>query len=442
MTFSNVPGRCQARPELSSPRRADTGLAAAPGRAQTLRLMNESAALELLLSRGPLSRAELHRATGMSKPTASAVIQRLVDAGTVVSIGAKSTSRGPRPKVYAINPAAAYVLAIRVTPAGDGPPQYTATLADVTSAVVQHRHYPSGGWHDATPGWWAMHRSTSTWRPKRGDAVPDDTADQLMAIASDMFDRAGLSPKQLTHVQLATPGIHDPVMDTLTGTSLPGWDGAGLTGRCAQRLGATVVVANDLHLAALAEIHHGAAVAGYPFALLRLDEQPALAVTDASGASVGGIKQDLGQLLVESPEPERPPARLHDTLGGPAVVALAAECGIADGSADPTAATVIRGAVGLPQLPYTGFLSRLAGRIAYAVRGLLDLLDVPLVVLSGELIEAGGPVLRDAITRAIDRDATITARVHLSVLGPRAALRGALDLGLHTVRRALIDRMP
>ena len=48
-----------------------------PGTPSLLRAINDRAALELLLDRGPLTRAELGELTGLSKVTASQLLARL-----------------------------------------------------------------------------------------------------------------------------------------------------------------------------------------------------------------------------------------------------------------------------------------------------------------------------------------------------------------------------
>ena len=49
------------------------------GSSKLLRAMNSSAALSLLFERGRLTRGELREATGLSKPTVSDALRRLVD---------------------------------------------------------------------------------------------------------------------------------------------------------------------------------------------------------------------------------------------------------------------------------------------------------------------------------------------------------------------------
>ncbi len=66
-----------------------------PGRPRLLRTLNEQAALRALLAEGPLTRARIAQLTGLSKVTASTLIERLEARGLVKSVGTAAGSRGP-----------------------------------------------------------------------------------------------------------------------------------------------------------------------------------------------------------------------------------------------------------------------------------------------------------------------------------------------------------
>lgn len=85
-----------------------------------------------------------------------------------------------------------------------------------------------------------------------------------------------------------------------------------------------------------------------------------------------------------------PPADLQSLIGGPAVVALAAEHGIA--AATPGAAIGVAVASAHPQAGR--FLDAVAARIAFGLAAVAGVLDPPLIVLAGDVAQAGGEVLR------------------------------------------------
>src|SRR2546423_1313228 len=68
-----------------------------PGTPRLLRAINDRAALELLLDQGPLTRAQLGELTGLSKVTASQLVERLEERGLVARVGEQAAGRGPTP---------------------------------------------------------------------------------------------------------------------------------------------------------------------------------------------------------------------------------------------------------------------------------------------------------------------------------------------------------
>src|SRR6266511_3844088 len=73
-----------------------------PGTPRLLRALNDRAALELLLTRGPLTRAQLGELTGLSKVTASQLVERLEERGLVTRVGEQAGGRGPNAQMYAV----------------------------------------------------------------------------------------------------------------------------------------------------------------------------------------------------------------------------------------------------------------------------------------------------------------------------------------------------
>src|SRR5437870_6800996 len=102
-----------------------------PGTPRLLRAINDRAALELLLGQGPLTRAQLGELTGLSKVTASQLVERLEERGLVSRVGEQAGGRGPNAQMYAVVPGTAYVVGMEV-----GPQSVTAALADITGAIV------------------------------------------------------------------------------------------------------------------------------------------------------------------------------------------------------------------------------------------------------------------------------------------------------------------
>ena len=102
-----------------------------PGTPRLLRALNDRAALELLLARGPLTRAQLGEMTGLSKVTASQLVERLEQRGLVRRVGEQAGGRGPNAQLYAVTPGSAHVIGVDV-----GPERVVAACADITGSIV------------------------------------------------------------------------------------------------------------------------------------------------------------------------------------------------------------------------------------------------------------------------------------------------------------------
>src|SRR3954467_2066021 len=158
-----------------------------PGTPRLLRGMNDRAALELLLQHGPMSRSRLGELTGLSKPTASQLLTRLERAGLVVPTGLRQGGPGRNARLYAVNPASAYVAALDVTPA-----RIVAAVADVSGHVVGTSELP-------------------TRRGSAGTAVEHVMRGLRKALAEGPVS----DPAELHRVVIGTPGAFDPTTGQL-----------------------------------------------------------------------------------------------------------------------------------------------------------------------------------------------------------------------------------
>jgi predicted NBD/HSP70 family sugar kinase len=387
-----------------------------PGTPSLLRGINDRAALDLLLERGPLSRTQLGELTGLSKPTAAQLLTRLTDAGLVIASGSSQGGPGPRAKLYAVNPGAAYVGALDVTPG-----KTVAAVADITGRVV-------GEYELATP------------RRARPDAVA-----RVLEALDGASASAGMTPAQLSHVVIGTPGAFDPGTRRLRYAShLPGWHDPDLLGRLAEALGIPFDVHNDVNLAARAEQRTGRARGVDDFVLLWADEGLGAAIV-IGGRIHGGATGGAGEVGF-LPLPGTPLVRdvrrgnaggFQELAGGRQVLALARSLGIRANT--PEAAVVA--ALGRPG-PGDTLLATLAERIAVGIAAMVAVVDPALVVLAGRVLTAGGDRLLGLIADEVGSLAAARPRLELSGVEDRPVLAGALQTALEATRDDVFDTVP
>ncbi|OLB75948.1 MAG: XylR family transcriptional regulator [Actinobacteria bacterium 13_2_20CM_2_71_6] len=377
------------------------------GSAKLLRAMNESAALGHLLDNGALTRNDLRELTGLSKPTTSEVLRRLTEAGLALVTGHTSGGPGPNAEIYAANPDAAYAVAVSVRESTNGRPALAIAISDLTGTTRARAEL-------------AVDFDTTTVEAAIRDAVITQCAE------------AGVPTDRLRRVQLGVPGSYDPRTDTIHHVHVPGLGRPGLVGELRRALRTPIGVDNDVNLAAVAERRRGVAGAADSFALLWFGEGLGLAI-DLGGTLLRGASGGAGEIgympLGLFPSPDLRPD-LHDVVGGRAVLALAKEHGI---DATTPGQAVIQASPAM--------LAALAERIAVGLAVVVAVLDPALVVLAGEVGQAGGTALRDAVLAATRNASPLDTEIAVTGLVDDAVLLGALDAALADVREELIRNL-
>ena len=362
-----------------------------PGTPSLLRAINDRAALEVLLQRGPLTRPEIGALTGLSKPTASQLLNRLRDAGLVVLDGIREGGPGRTAELYRINAEAAHVAALEVRRA-----QIRACVADLTGTVTGRFELP-------TPG----------------------------------LDR-------VDHVVIGVPGAVDPRTERLGYAShLPGWHIPDLLSRLREGLGVPVAVENDVNLVAMAELAHGQVARD--FVLLWVSAGIGLAIvlggTLVRGATGGA--GEVGYMPVASAPIIREPGRantggLQAVAGAPAVIKLLREHGFRGGSADQIVRRARQAYEDGDESAAAG-LGELATRLATGLAAIVSVLDPELIVLAGEVPLSGGEPLRALVERELHTMTIPHPPLRLTSVDGNPVLAGALHLALGETREEIFS---
>lgn len=390
-----------------------------PGQPGLLRVLNDRAALELLLDEGPLTRNEIAGRTGLSKPTAAEIIRRLESADLIRAAGteAQAGRRGPSAAVYEAITDRDLAVAVDVQ------------LVDVRSTVVDAvgRPYPV-----------ATHTMTH-------DEVRAPGADIVAAAIARAASAAGIDEDLVTAVAVGVQASVDHTTDTLIFTDgLPGWPRDRVAATLSSELGVQVVVENDANLAAIAERSMGAGRAAGSFALFWMAEGLGMAL-DLDGrlhTGASGAAGEIGYLGVPADaRPIDPTATIiADLISESAITALAAEHGITapDGSPADWRDVLLQ----LPELPEQHpFTTALGERIGHNVLPALAVADPETVVLHGPTGIAGGPALAAAVTAWLRTRTRWSTAVVAPGVPDTPVLHGARHVLIDVVRSALAGRV-
>ena len=208
---------------------AGSGTSGTPAGPQLIRAMNEQLLLDHIRTAEKISRAELARLTGLSKPTVSLALTNLERVGLVRASGVRTGTPGPNAVLYEVRPEAGYVLALDV-----GREFVRGAISDFAGTVRVRD---------------AVHTRAKT---RRGRVA------ELARLADRLCSAVGLAVSDVTQTVLGSPGVYDPRRDALSlAGALEDWDHPQLLTDLRAVFGASLMIENDVDAAALAERAHG-----------------------------------------------------------------------------------------------------------------------------------------------------------------------------------------
>jgi predicted NBD/HSP70 family sugar kinase len=376
----------------------------APARPRLLKDLNERAVLETIRTRAPISRAEISRRAGISKPTVSLALQALLDAGLVRD--AEPSEDGPRygATFFEPDPEAATVLGLDL-----GARYLRGAISDLSGAV----------------------------RARQDVELADADARVVLDAAAELKDRlleeSGLPADRLDGGVVGVPGVVGAASGRVElAENIHGLEGMEVADELRRHLGMTVAVENDVNLAALGERARGIARESEDFAFLSI------------GTGLGAGLVLRGELH-----------RGHHGAAGEvdyALVGLAQEVDPSAGAVSSLASRVVDSAATSLEPPFDvrsifaaarggdavakAVVDEVARRIALHIGAVAAVADVELAVLGGGL-GANGDLLLAPVRALLAEWLPYPPRVEVSSLGEAAVLTGALAVG----RRAALDNV-
>lgn len=191
--------------------------------------------LELLARSAPASRADLMRATGLSRATVSAVVRELLDTGLVVETGERGAPHkggsGRPPKLLTVEGPAGVLVGIDV-----GHRHVRVVAADASASILSEERIAVEVDHSSGP-----------------------VLDTIAAMVHTVLTEARVEPDRVTGVGMGIPGPVNPHTGTIGSAILKGWVGLAPAQEMSRRLGLPVRLDNDANVGALGESTYGAA---------------------------------------------------------------------------------------------------------------------------------------------------------------------------------------
>jgi predicted NBD/HSP70 family sugar kinase len=365
-----------------------------------LKDINQRTVLESIRAGAPISRAEISRRAGISKPTVSLALQALLDAGLV-----RETEPEPGRPTYGalyfdVVPEAELVLGLDI-----GARFLRGAICDLRGDV----------------------------RARQDVEVPTSEPAGLVEAIGELRDSltaaTGLEPALLDGAVVGVPGVVDSETGRVHLTHLAPLEGAGLRDGLEERLGMRVTLDNDINLAAVGEQWLGIARGVDDFAFLSVGSGMGMGLVLGGELHRGnhGAAGEVDWALAGLTEDADPSAD-----GVAALASRMAPPGTAETSVAPPydARTIFAAARHGDALART-VVEEVARRIAAHITPIAAVADPALVVLGGGL-GANGDLLLEPVRRLLATWIPFPPRVEISSLGEAAVLMGALAVGLRS----------
>jgi predicted NBD/HSP70 family sugar kinase len=362
---------------------------------------------------GPVSRAQLARDSGLSKPTVSQALAALVHAGLVREAGRTSGRKGPTAQLFELDPTAGWVVGIDV-----GRNWVRAAIANLTGEIVARRD----------------ERARS--RSARSLIV------QIGGLAHDLAAEAGIGWGEVTVATVGSPGVLEPSRDQVTlAHNLPGWGRHGLVEAVRRELGTNVRFENDVNLATVGEQRHGLGknVRHFVFLHVGTGVGAGLVLNGQLHRGSSGAAGEIGYLPL-GPDASLDPASrrrgsLERSAGADAIRADARHRGLSP----PLTPKGIFAAARRGDPKARGVVEGEAGRIALAIASVVPVVDPELVVLGGG-IGRNGDLLLEPVRRRLRSISPFEPRIEVSALGEEAELQGAVATSLQAAQEQVFRR--
>jgi predicted NBD/HSP70 family sugar kinase len=249
--------------------------------------MNERTVLEFIRQRGPVSRAQIARDSGLSKPTVSQALAALERTGLVREAGRSTGGKGPSALLYELDATAGWVVGIDV-----GRAWLRAAIANLTGDIVARRDER------------AKARSARS------------LIEQIGRVAHGLAGEAGLRWRQVTFAVVGSPGVVRPARDQVVlAHNLPGWGRHGLIEAVQEELGTKTAFENDVNLATVGEHWKGLGKGVDNFVYLHVGTGVGLGLVVNGELYRGatGIAGEIAYLPLVA-DPHHPASRRHGAL--------------------------------------------------------------------------------------------------------------------------------
>jgi predicted NBD/HSP70 family sugar kinase len=403
------------QPASALPPPEGTGATLFAARPSLIRAMNEQLLLEHIRQRGPCSRAELARVSGLSKPTVSLALDNVEQAGLVRIAGQRTGMPGRSARLYEIRPDAGLVLGLDI-----GHKYVRGAIADLSGEI-----------------------RTRSSMPARASSVRGRVA-ELTGLADMLCEKVGVARASVTQTVIGSPGVYDPRRNAMKLTGgLRGWDRPAALAGLREAFGPSLVMENDVDAAALAEraLGHGREVDHFAFVHIGTGIGMGLVLGGQLLRGAHGVAGEIAFLPLSggsgADELEvRTRGTLETAASASGVVRAARRRGM---RGSVSARRVFEAAAGGDERA-AAVVAEEARLVAQTICAVITVVDPDLVVLGGGIGRAPG--FAEAVSAQLEPIAPVMPAIRVSALGTDAVVDGCLAAGTELAWARVMTVLP
>jgi predicted NBD/HSP70 family sugar kinase len=397
---ADAPGAEPSASALPPPEGSGAVLVAA--RPSLIREMNEQLLLDHIRQRGPCSRAELARVSGLSKPTVSLALENVERAGLVRIAGQRTGMPGRSARLYEIRPDAGLVLGLDL-----GHEYVRGAIADLSGEI----------------------RVRSSVRA-HATSVRGRVA-ELVGLADLLSADLGVPRSAITQTVIGSPGVYDSRRNAMKLTGgLRGWDRPAALAGLREAFGSSLVMENDVDAAAMAEraLGHGREVDNFAFVHIGTGVGMGLMLGGQLLRGAHGVAGEIAFMpLSGGSGADEAEARRRGPLEAAASASGIVRAARHGGMRGPVSARRVFEAAAAGDERAAAVVAEEARLVAKAICAVITVVDPDLVVLGGGIGRAPG--FAEAVTAALEPIAPVLPAIRVSALGTDAVVDGCLSAG-------------
>jgi len=387
------------------------------GRPPLIRQTNAQVLLQLLRDKGPCSKADLVRASGLSAPSVTNVVATLISTGLVEAVGEGNSTGGRPPDILRFKAEHRVVAGVEIT---------RDTLRFLLTDL-------NGG---------QLARSEASI--DRSQSTPRRICQQICSEVRKLLRDKKLMGNQLAMLTVGVPAIVNVDEGTVVALSaLQNWNDVPLGPMLTREVKCRVVIDNDTNLAAQGEFHRGAAQGERDFVFVTIGEGV------GAGIFLGGLIHrgsqwsagEIGYLRVPAVSRARPAIHTYGELEKTLSASGILKSWRGRGQSSRIRSRVSH-AADVWDLAAAGngkgkrILKQRAAILADVILDLALILNPSLILLGGEV--GNHPVLLHELGTLLGGSEFPIVRLALGTLGSSAVLWGAACTALEPAIHSLL----